>query len=381
MEPMSRPLRVLHYIDTPNFAGTERHILELAAELHKQGVEVCVACPANSILADKARAVQLSLVAIEGQRSFNWPAIRAMRRLLKSGAVDVLHAHNGRTALSCAIAAKLARRGHVIATQHFIDPAHLSRTGLAARLVNQVHHWVHGAVDHFLANSEAARSAMLERGDAPSEKITTTPLGISEPNPQSLKDSAAVRHELGIEPDTPLIVCVARLEKEKDIGTLIDAMVIVLQTNPRAVCGVAGEGDEKEALLSRIKAASIEKNMRLLGFQSDALSLIHAGDVFVLPSLAEPFGLVLLEAMALGKPVVATRAGGPQEIVLHDETGLLVPPSSPPAMATAIVQLLTDAETREEMGRQGLHRFHIHYTTERMASSTIAAYRIITSHK
>jgi glycosyltransferase involved in cell wall biosynthesis len=120
--------------------------------------------------------------------------------------------------------------------------------------------------------------------------------------------------------------------------------------------------------------------VRLLGFRTDALSLMWAADIFVLPSLAEPFGLVLLEAMSLGKPVVATSAGGPLEIVLAGETGLLVPPAQPHELALAINQLLADPEKAIEMGRKGLERYKERFTTERMARETVAVYRKVTEY-
>jgi glycosyltransferase involved in cell wall biosynthesis len=371
---MRPALRVLHYIDTENFAGTERHILELAAAQKAQGVHVKIACPKDSALAVQARTAQLPMVFIEGENAFNANAVRTLRRLLRSQAFDILHAHNGRTALSCTLAAKLARRGRCIATQHFIDPARLARSGPKALLFNMVHHWVNGAVHHFIANSNAARDAMLERGDAPPDKISVTPLGISPPENSHIATSDALRQELAIAPEAPLVVCVARLEKEKDVSTLVAAMQRVVSEIPQAICLHAGEGAERPIILQQIRDAGIETNMRLLGFRDDVLSLIGAADVFVLPSIAEPFGLVLLEAMAMRKAVIATRAGGPREIVIEGETGILVTPAAPHEMADAIIRLLKNRELCENMGQNGYARFLQQFTTQHMAQSTLAAY-------
>ena len=97
----------------------------------------------------------------------------------------------------------------------------------------------------------------------------------------------------------------------------------------------------------------------------------------MLPSLAEPFGLVILEAMALGRPVIATNAGGPPEIVEEGVTGLLVPPSDPPALAAAIRRLFTDRQATEAMGQRGLERFQARFTAARMAQDMLALYRRI----
>src|SRR5262249_34362936 len=111
------------------------------------------------------------------------------------------------------------------------------------------------------------------------------------------------------------------------------------------------------------------------GFRSDAQSILNASDLFVLPSMAEPFGLVILEAMALSKPVIATNAGGPKEIVVPGETGVLVPPSDSGALATAILNLLADPEGARVMGAAGGQRYLERYTAERMAKETLEVYR------
>lgn len=367
-------MRVVHYIDTENFAGSEYHILELSGALRTQGIAVSVACPPTSALVSKLRAADLKLIPIAGQRPLNARAIRTLRRLLQKGEADLLHAHNGRAALSCAIAARLAGRGCVIASQHFIEPAHLAREGAGARLAGAVHGWVYREADHFLACSQAARAAMLERGDAPSEKVTALPIGISVPDFNHL-DAVAVRAELGLADAVPVVVCVARLEREKDIASLIEAMRIVVESCPQAVCLVAGEGGEREKLQEQIHVADLENSVRLLGFYPDVLSLIAAADLFVLPSIAEPFGIVLLEAMALGKATIATRAGGPREIVVDGETGLLVGSCRPDEMASAILRLLADTGLRERMGQAGCARTAKHFTAERMAQTALEVYR------
>ena len=113
----------------------------------------------------------------------------------------------------------------------------------------------------------------------------------------------------------------------------------------------------------------------MLGYRNDPLSIMRAGDLFVLPSLAEPFGLVLLEAMALGKPVIATNAGGPREIVRPGETGMLVPPATPAALAEAICSLIAAPAQALRMGEAGQDAVPGCYTRERMARATAALYR------
>lgn len=372
------PIRVLSWIDTDRFAGTERHLLDLMRGLRMEGelqIEARLGCPPDSPLWQHAQEVNLPLLAIQRQGMLDLKLVRQLRRLLKSGRVHILHAHNGRTALHSALAVALARRGKVVFTQHFLEPDHVSRRGPLGIVFKAAHHWVGRRVAGFVAISQAVRHAMLERHEAPDDKITVVPNGITPPDAEHLTSRQEMRQTLNIAPDAPLVVCVARLEVEKDVGTLIGAMQAVTRQLPDALCLIAGEGAQHDALKGQIESCELQESVRLLGFVEDALSLIGASDVLALPSLAEPFGLVLLEAMALGVPVVATRAGAPPEIVEDGETGLLVLPAKPSALSEALLQLLHDPETTRKMGEAGRARFESEFTAARMARDIIKVYR------
>lgn len=220
---------------------------------------------------------------------------------------------------------------------------------------------------------------MLLRHEASSSQITVVPNGIVLPDFNSLTPTEEVRAYLKVKEDMPVVVCVARLEKEKDISTLIAAMDIVIKVKPTTRCFIAGEGMEKGSLSKQIDTLNLSRSVSLLGFVKDSLSLINAADLFVLPSLAEPFGLAVIEAMSLGKTVIATKVGGPIEIIT-EETGLLVPPSNPQHLAQAILCLLENHQNRIAMGKSGQVRVHQNYTARHMAQATASVYQKITKY-
>lgn len=364
-------LRVLLLTDADVFAGTERHMLDLARGLRAQGADVSPACPTPSPLAEAAQADNFLVVSIPKQGLIDFNAVRILRGLLLGGTVDIVHAHNGRTALAAALAAAWARRGQCIMTQHFLEPNHATLSGPKAWLSHAAHRWVVSRMFRILAISQAARQGMIDRHEAPDAKIVVVPNGIEPP---LVDNPDALRAALGIAPDVPLVACVARLEQEKDIASLVQAMSEVSRDLPRARCLVAGDGAQRDALAAQIARLDLSESVALLGFRPDAGTVMAAADLFVLPSLAEPFGLVLLEAMALGKAVIATSAGGPLEIVVSEVTGLLVPAAAPHALAQAIVRLLGDPARRDALGRAGQARYREHYTAARMAQQTLAVY-------
>lgn len=369
----TNPKSVL-FTDSDAFAGTERHILDLAHGLRNLDVSVQIACPVTSPLAHKAREMGLSVLAIPKRGSIDFLAAGKLSALIRGGEIDLVHAHNGRTAIAAILAVGMAGRGCSVFTQHFVEPGHL-KCGQAQRFVKSlVHRLVNRRIDHFIAISTAVREAMMSRDDAEDGRVTRVFNGIEKPNIEQLQKPEIVRAQYGIARNAPLLVCVARLEVEKDIPSLIEAMKSLIQTNSGVRCIIVGEGSQRHDLERRIRIADLEDKILMIGFQNDALSVVNAGDVFVLPSTAEPFGLVVLEAMALAKPVVAVMKGGPAEIVVDGETGSLVSESNPTAIAAAVRKLLEAPEERIEMGSAGRRRIEQSFSARQMASETIDVY-------
>ena len=138
---------------------------------------------------------------------------------------------------------------------------------------------------------------------------------------------------------------------------------------------IAGQGELRESLERQIKDHHLEKHVLLAGFRPDVLSVHKAFDIFVMSSVTEGLGTSLLDAMAAGKPIVATNTGGIPEVVVDGETGLLVPPRDHEAMADAIVRLMKEPDLRARMAAAGLARVRKHFSAERMVEQTLRVYR------
>jgi L-malate glycosyltransferase len=154
----------------------------------------------------------------------------------------------------------------------------------------------------------------------------------------------------------------------------------VLPQVPDARFVIAGEGELRPALERQIKEHHLEKHVLLAGFRPDVLSLHKGFDIFVMSSITEGLGTSLLDAMACGKPIVATRAGGIPEVVVDGETGILVAPRDDRGLASAIVTLLKDESLRRRMGEAGLARVRAHFSAERMVQDTLRVYRRVAMH-
>lgn len=295
-------------------------------------------------------------------------AIPRLARLLRREKIALLHAHCFDPTFVGLMAARLARIPFVF-TRHHSD--HNIRLG--KKWHTRIDGWCARHADHVIAVSEATRRIMLEIEGVPGEQVTVIYNGMEplhQPAPQTV---AGVRHELGLG-EEPVCLMLARLHEEKGHRFLFDAIPeIVSRVGPIAVL-LAGDGPHRAALEAEVRARGLQHIVRFLGRRADVPELISLASVVVLPSLAESFGFVLLEAMSLGKPVVASTTGGIPEVVAHGETGLLVPQADAQALAEACCRVLQNPVWACRLGEAGWQRATA-FTFERMIRGYEAVYQ------
>jgi glycosyltransferase involved in cell wall biosynthesis len=374
--------RVLQLLDTAQFAGTERLVLSLSAGLARAGASVVLGCRGDSPLyhaamergLDVAPLFHRGLIPPSPSMEPRLPQVRAVLKEVRRQSIDIVHAHNGRTTLAAAVAARVTGVT-AVASQHFVRPASADYRGPKRLLAGAVHRWVNGQLGLVVAVSSAARNEMIKRVGFPPDRIVHVPNGIEPPLMPGAAKVVAIRDELKVPAGAPLIVTVARLADEKGLDVWVDAIARIGQVRPDARFVIVGHGPREQAVRTRIAERGVAGVLTLAGFRTDATDWIAAGDLFVLPSPAEPFGLVLLEAMSLGKPVVACAAAGPLDIVTHDVDGTLVEPGSAPALADAVLRLLADQPRATRMAQAARANFNERFTADRMAQEVLKVYR------
>jgi glycosyltransferase involved in cell wall biosynthesis len=289
-----------------------------------------------------------------------------LARVLKPLQPDVVHAHDPHAVAMAALALSMsppASKPSLVASRR-VD-FHLKGNALSR--------WKYRQVDCFICASDAIRR-MLASDGVPAGRAVTVHEGIDLEH-VAAAPAADLHGELWLPHHAPIVGNVAALVPHKGQRHLVEAAALVVQTVPDARFVIAGDGDLRDSLERQIRDRRLEKHVFLTGFRPDVLSLLKAFDVFVMSSVTEGLGTSLLDAMACGKPIVATRAGGMPEAVADGETGLLVPPRDPAALAAAIVRLLTEAPARAAMCAAALARVRAHFTAERMVDATLAVYR------
>jgi glycosyltransferase involved in cell wall biosynthesis len=229
--------------------------------------------------------------------------------------------------------------------------------------------------DAYLVNCAAIADGLVRRERVARAKITVVPNGIdiSAFPPLSL-DRRAARAAAGLDAERRLVVQVGRLTAQKDHPTFLRAAALVAQQVPDVDFLLVGEGAERAALETLARQLGLASRVRFLGLRHDVPALLRASDVLTLTSVYEGFPNVLLEAMASGAVAVATAVDGAVEAIVAEETGLLVPPRAPAAVAAAVLRVLGDAALAERLARTARRRVEAEFTVEAMARRTMAAY-------
>ena len=357
----------LHIDTARSWRGGQNQVLVTVLCLRALGHRaVLVAHPTGEL---RRRAEEgLDLIPLAPRTEMDLGAAWRLSRVIKGLRPDIVHAHDPHGVAMAALAlsmSTLPKKPRLVAARR-VD----FRLGR-----NTFSRWKYRQVDCFICASEAIRQLLLRDG-VPQVRAVTVHEGIDFARVDAAP-RAELHQEFWLPHHAPLVGNVAALVPHKGQRHLIEAAAEVLRVEPDAHFIIAGEGELRESLEHQIRHHHLEKHVLLAGFRSDVLSLHKAFDIFVMSSLTEGLGTSLLDAMACGKPVVATTAGGIPEVVRGGETGFLVPPRNHHAMAAAIVRLLKDPGLRERMGAAGLERVRARFTSEAMVRNTLRVYQRI----
>ena len=294
-------------------------------------------------------------------------------RLMRSGGYEVLQTFSHYANNICIPLGWLAR-----------IPVRISSQRSSLRGAPGWLHWIdrftanHRMTSLMIAVSESTREHSIKVEGIGREKVLTIPNGID----LARFDRAAagssredVLGSLGLESQRPVVLCVARLHPQKGHAHLLEALPLLLPEHPRLTLLLAGEGALRGELEGHTAVLGLEGHVRFLGVRDDVPALMKACDVFVLPSLWEGLPNSVLEAMAAGLPIVATRVDGTTEAVQDGATGLLVPPGDPSALAGALAEVLREPERAKAMAARGREVAETDFSLEDTISRFEAVYR------
>jgi glycosyltransferase involved in cell wall biosynthesis len=362
---------VVHYIDSAEFGGTEQSLLHILAGLDRrrwQPVLFHHPGPGITPLVKEAESLNVKLRQMPrmmGKRSLV-TCLPQFVRQLRAEHPAVFHAHLNNP-LACKdglIAAALARIPAVIGTvQLFVNLPLNAFISAQQRFVTTI-------VDRYIAVSQHIAARLEQSFRIPAEKINVIHNGIRSAA-FNRPASTAIRAALTCgATGKPMILTSARLAEQKGISHLLRAAALV----PHATFVLAGDGPDRAKLQAQAAELGLNKRVLFLGYRHDVADLLACCDLFVLPSLFEGLPLSILEAMAANKPVVASAIGGNDEVIVHGETGLLVPPADPQALAAAIQTILSKPELARRLALAGRARVYEQFSAETMIERVTKIY-------
>ena len=355
----------LHVDTARTWRGGQHQVLLTVRGLLARGHRATLVAHPDGELRQRA-ADSGDLILLTPRMELDLTAAWKLSRLLREQQPEIVHAHDAHAVAMTALAISLG--GAALPTRL-----------VAARRVtfhvgkNAFSRWKYRQVDRFICASAFIRSILIGDG-IPADRLDVVYDGVDLKSVQAAPLVNA-HQTFWLPHGAPIVGNVAALDPDKGQRYLVDAAHLVVRKVPDARFLIVGQGELDQTLREQIKHLHLDKHVVLTGFRSDVLSLQKGFDVFAMSSVSEGLGTSALDAMACGRPVVATRVGGLPEVVDHRETGLLVPARDPASLAEAIIELLQDRTLREHCGNAAQDRARERFSADRMIDETVEVYR------
>jgi glycosyltransferase involved in cell wall biosynthesis len=354
-------LAIAHVVLSLDVGGLERVVATLAGAQHAAGNRVGVYCLDRAgTLAGPLPQAGVSVHTVgRSARGFDPAAVLRLARMLRTDGVRIIHCHNYGALVYGALAARLVRGARVVYTVHGAVTSSRRSTARFLKL---------GIVHEVVFVSAHARNVAHAAGVAESAHVHTVLNGVDVSSfaRSHAGGGEAVRRAHGIAEDARVCGIVARLTEAKDHANLFAAVAIARESMPTLHCLVVGDGELRAMLEREVQVRGLSAAVVFTGARENVRDYLDAMNVFVLSSVTEGLAMTLLEAMAAGLPVVATRVGGNAEVVEDGVTGRLVPASNARALADAIVSMIENPAAARAMGEAGRERVAQHFSLEAM---------------
>jgi glycosyltransferase involved in cell wall biosynthesis len=366
---MHEPVRILYVIDklSPG-GGAAVHLAEVVKNLDRRQYAVAV-----SALGGLGEGPEVERMRETGAELRFWsvdriygpdalPRFVRLVRYIRAGRFDVVHTYLFSAGVFAGLAAWLARTRVILSSTRELVEWKRPRHVLASRVVNAL-------CRRIVVPSHATKASVLAVERPPADKVVVIHNGVDLERCDARRlDRAETRSRLGLGPERFVITTVARFAPIKDHATLLRAAQIAVRRDPAACLLLVGDGPQLQPSRDLAARLGIDGNVVFAGAQGDVWPYLCAADAYVCSSLSEAFSNAILEAMAMSRAVIATAAGGNPETVADGESGLLVDPGDPQALAAAMIALMDDRQRCREMGRRGRA-----LVEEKFSSATMAA--------
>jgi len=364
------PIPILHLITELSIGGAQTSLRNLVTRLDQREFDITVAClyNGNSTIAQSIKESGIPVVDLNMTNKFRLDALGRFYRLLTEIHPTILHTWMYHPNI---IGRLLGRATHIPV---IITSRRNTIIGSAWR--EKINRWTSQFDDKVIAVCELARQSEIEHTGVQTEKVLTIYNGINPdrfvlPSPEEWLQK---RQQLGIPKDSFVSVSIGRLHTQKGFSFLIKAIHEASKTIPNIRQLIVGSGMLQAELIAEVQKHGLSKHVILTGERLDVSEILGVCDLYISASLWEGLPNTLLEAMAMELPIVATNVGGTPEVIVDNQTGLLIPPANPHAISEAIQYLFHNPDDRKIMGQAGRNRVFQHFTASKMVQQTINLY-------
>lgn len=361
--PAGQRTRLLQVTSELTIGGLERVVETLTRTIDPERFEVAVAClREKGYFADEleAKGYQVHLLrsqTVSQKRLGFFPLARLMREWRPT----VVHTHNTEAFIHGSMAAISAGVRTLVHTDHARAFPDKHRYIFAERVASEFAYRVVGVSDDSTRN-------LRRYVRIPSRKLVTIENGVDAAPFEVLFSQAEARASFGLDAERKVIGLAARLEEQKGVNYLLDALPAVFKAFPECSVMIAGTGSQSAPLRAQAESLGLSGDVRFLGDVHDIPRFLRTLDLFLIPSVWEGLPMALLEAMAAECPIVSTSVGGIPSVLSHGESGWLVPPQDTPAFAAGVVAMLSDSALRTGIARAAKRTFHERYSAEAMTA-------------
>lgn len=373
---MNKACRIVYLITDLDIGGAENSLYQLVTNLDQKKFSPTVySLTGEGKIAEKLRANGVEVVCLGAKNKFDITVFFKLIKLLHHKKPHILHTYLFHANFIGRIAGWMSNIPIIISSVRVAEKERIHH--LCLDMLTQ---WM---VDKEVCVSREVEKFVRKRAKISPSKLITIYNGIDLSCFHSLQDEekSKKRQELSIPEFNPVIGTIARLTTQKGLAYLLKAFQLILKSSPDCCLLIVGKGPQKQKLEKLSEKLGITSSVKFLGFREDAIEIINIMDVFILPSLWEGMPNVILEAYALGKPVVSTLVGGANEIIKDNETGFLVPPRDWRSLACSIKLLLKNPKMREEFGNKGKEFVNKSFSLDKMIKDTGKLYEELISEK
>lgn len=367
---------ILFVIDGMEFGGGERVFAQLINGLQEDRYAVSLASSAQESFYRAIVKAQVQRYSVNFSNRYNPMILRTLAKIIRENHIDIVHGQGGRAEFYARLATGLTKTAHYVSTIAMPVEGY-DVGGLQKKIYRSLDRFSERYVDRFIVVSDALKAVMVRQHGIPTDRVVRIYNGIEtdiyDPDVQ-VDQRNKIRSEFALDENVILVGAIGRMVWQKGFDTFLRSIPEVLGQLPRVRFLLVGKGPLRASLEDISRRFGIEKVVIFTGHRRDIHSILAALDIIVVPSVLEGFPMITLEAMAMEKPIVATRIDGTVEQIRDGEEGLLVPPQSPAELSRAIMRIAGDPVFAAALGNAARQKVITQFSVQQMIRETMKVY-------